>query len=297
MKPKPQQNPYPWYAVNKVTRELEPYAIYAARRENLNRIWQPESDAQFLKFGPDGRVKEINTDLLAESVCHDTTRYTALSGDPLMIDIGHSLIHAPEKITALAKLNTSYMSGFRLPPKKWSEIQQARVHMMTACLLLGECDDHLITKKWLWLKTLELWTYAWIRAKSQKDGTRIYHPSEKLLAATMNELPPVRAAKAKPPRKWKRERVCSSLGLHGIWGARESGRGENSLGMAGVPQAIFPVSFKLFITSLLRVLVCSQPVEETPTGFEWEMVLETPPENFDRMEALLHAAYAALDGE
>src|SRR5262249_24911009 len=120
-----------------------------------------------LKFGPDGTTKEINTGQLKESVEADidNIRYevlSVLSRDPLMIEIARSLMHTPQKITALAKLNEPYMNGFKesgLKKKRnrhWSEVQQARVHMMTACLLLGHYDDHLITKKRLQDETLDL---------------------------------------------------------------------------------------------------------------------------------------------
>jgi hypothetical protein len=285
LKKKPPQHPYPWFDLSfPLVQELIPYAIYAAGHEMFNLTFQPKSDAQFLKFGPDGRTEEINTDLLAESIRQDDMRHEVLSGDPLIIEIAHGLMYAPERITALAKLNKAYMSGFTEPHKKWSEVQQARVHMMTACLLLGECDDHRITKKDLWEKTLDLWAHAWIRAHPQKDGIRNYFPDEKLLAATINRLPPVRAEKAEPPRQWKRERVYSSLGLDGIFGARESGRRKNILEQdfrEGVQRMLHVADLrnpKLRFITLLRILLWREAVAKIPTEFrnmfEWELTEE-----------------------
>jgi hypothetical protein len=309
MKEKPPQNPYPWFAINRITCELLPYAIYAAKRKIFNLAFQPESDVQFLKFGPDGRTKEINTDRLAGSVladqgifvaCDDdkarlarlqqnpiklglnNSTYTALSGDPLMIEIAGSFMFAPEKVTALAKLNETYINGFR----EWSEVQQARVHTMTACLLLGHWYDHLITKKSLQDETLDLWAHAWIRAGPQKDGTRIYFPDKKLLVATKNRLPPVRAEKA--DRHWKWERVYSSLGLDGIFGARESGRRKHILEQdfrEGVQRVVENSDLRnpqLQRLLLLRILLRRELVPKIPNKFrnmfEWEFRGEPPTE-------------------
>jgi hypothetical protein len=213
---KPRQNPYPWYAVNEITRALEPYAIYAAQREMFNRMYQPELENQFLEDG------ELDFRELTKHFQHDEDCYGFLSGDPLMIEIVHGLMNAPEKIATLAKINAAYMNGFT----KWPTMRQARLHMLTACLRLGDRhDDHNITKRWLRLKTLVLWASAWIRATRRKDGARIYCPDKKLVTEVCNQLPPLRTTSAR--LKWPWERVYSSLGLDGVTGAREPGRREH----------------------------------------------------------------------
>jgi hypothetical protein len=256
---KPKQNPYPWYAVNEVTRELEPYAVYAARREIFNRTFQPEADPQFLKFGANGRVNEINTDLLAESIRHDNMRYGVLSGDSLMIEYAYNLMHAPERIEAQAKINTSYMDGFI----KWKTVRQTRVHMMTACLLMGHWDDYIVTKKWIRWKTICLWACAIIRATPRKNGTRRYFPAKRLMNYVANRLPPLRTTSAR--LKWPWERVVRSLGLDGMWGARESGRSDDR--------------------------------EIIPTIFSWDVPDALTPEQIRKLETIVPFYYAGIDGE
>jgi hypothetical protein len=185
-------------------------------------------------------------------------RYGVLSGDPLMIEHADNLMHAPEKIEAQTKINTAYMNGFT----KWKTLRQARVHMMTACLLMGHWDDHIIAKKWIRFRTIGLWTCAIIRATPCESGTRTYFPAKSLVDDVANKLPPLRTTSAR--HKWPWERVYRSLGLDRIWGARESGRNDDR--------------------------------EIVSTIFNWDMLDTLTPEQIRKLEVIV-PFYAAIDGE
>jgi len=190
---------YPWYADNDITRKLGPYAAYAAGRVDFERLY-PQSEP-VLDWAKD------DIKLLNQSILDDQDRWSWLSGEPLVRDFVHMLISHPVALTALTKVNSAYMDGFR----DFSEFKQARIHMMTACRLLGHWDDHIIAKKWLQKKTLELWTRAWIRHTTRDSDIRRYHPTEKELDHAYQLIPPMRTPKAQ--RKWPWERVYSSIGL------------------------------------------------------------------------------------
>jgi hypothetical protein len=190
---------YPWYADNAITRKLGPYAAYVARRVNFEPLY-PESEP-ILDWAKD------DIKLLNQSIADDEDRWNWLSGEPLMRDLAHMLICDPMALTTLAKINAAYMDGFQ----HFSDLNQARIHMMSACLLLGHWDDHRIAKKWLREKTLELWTRAWIRRRTGESGIRRYHPTEEELDAAYQLIPPRRTPQAL--LKWPWERVYSSIGL------------------------------------------------------------------------------------
>ena len=126
---------YPWYADNAITRKLGPYAAYAAGRVDFERLY-PQSEPIL-----DWAKEDI--ELLNKSIADDQDRWNWLSGEPLMRDFAHMLIYAPMVLTTLAKINAAYMDGFQ----QFSDLAQARIHMMSACRLLGHWDDHIIAKK------------------------------------------------------------------------------------------------------------------------------------------------------
>jgi hypothetical protein len=150
------------------------------------------------------------------------------------------------------------MNGFT----KWKTIRQARVHMMTACLLMGHWDDHIIAKKWIRWKTIYLWACAIIRATPRKNGTRRYFPAKRLVNYVANRLPPLRTDIAR--LKWPWERVVRSLGLDGMWGARESGRNEDR--------------------------------EIVPTIFDWDMSDSFPSDQIRKLEMIV-PFYVGIDRE
>jgi hypothetical protein len=266
-------NPYPWYADNTTTRKLQPYAVYAARRETFNRVYPQHkvtweeyqhlcphkaSRKEFSKISiqPEPVYDWLTEDIheLEKSVTDDQGRWEWLSGDPIMRDIAHMLMHDPKQFSNLAKINDAYMNGFT----GWTDIDQARVHAMTACLLLGHWDDHIIAKKFLRRKTLALWTHAWIRAEAIGTEIRKYSPSRDDMNEVYCKLPPVSTPKVQ--QKWPWERVFRSLGLAGMRRAS------------------------------------SKPAIKIGTVIEWEMFSEPLPKTYQELEGSL-AVYAALDGE
>jgi hypothetical protein len=208
---KAEQNPYPWYADNAVTRRLEPYAAYAASREDFNRRYQPESDSPLIENG------HLDVKALEESVRGDDERSGWLCDEPIMRDIAYFLKDDPKRFSALDQINAKYMDGFQHE----NVFDQARIHMMTACRLMGHWDDDIIAKKWLRNKTLELWARAWHRGHSSGIGR--YFPAEDELDARYSQLPPIhirntkkRKGKRKRKAQWPWERVYSSIGLDTI---------------------------------------------------------------------------------
>jgi hypothetical protein len=219
-------NAYPWYAINSVTTRLEPYAVYVANRENYNRLYRPEPDVDLVQHG------QFDAKALEESVLGDEHRYGWLCDDPIMRSIAHMLMHDPDRFSALDKINKQYMEGFQ----HMRIFDQARIHLLSACHLMGYLDDDIIAKKWLRLKGLWLWARAWHRG--YKDGRGRYFPTKDQLNARYSQLPPIRARKKN--KAWKWERVYSSIGL------------------AQMPQ------------------VSRQKRHKKPTVFSWEMVSESP---------------------
>ena len=141
---------YPWYEINGLTREVEPYARYSYHRVNFERYYQPE-----LSPGT-----EITTESLENSISSDEERYHWMLGEPLMRDFIHMLWCKPAELTRFAKINAEYMAGFR----KKTYREQARIHMMTACLIVGETyEDDAVTKKLLRDNATILWARAWLR--------------------------------------------------------------------------------------------------------------------------------------
>jgi IPT/TIG domain-containing protein len=262
--------PYPWYEINGLTRELEPYALYAYRRVHFERCYQSEPDIQLSPLsayaGSAGftltvagvnfvsgatvlfagnsaattfvsaqsltatilaawitaagvvqvQVRNPNSDLsnlvdftilsgrrrrvsaLEDSITGDEERYGWMSGDVIMREIVHELQYDPDALIKRAQINKEYMTGFRGRPY----IDQARIHMMNACLVLGETyEDAAITKRLLKLKTLDLWALSWLR----NEGN--FSPSAPELKATFKRLPPMMVEKFHWPE------VFSDLGL------------------------------------------------------------------------------------
>jgi hypothetical protein len=161
--------PYPWYEISPLTRTLAPYAFYSFSREHFDRCYQPEP-------------ADIS---LAASINNDDERYSWMSGDPIMREIVHMLPVNPAAFTKLAQINAEYMAGFR----KKHYIDQARIHMMTACLMLGSHEDAAVTKKLLQIKTLELWARAWLRSEGK------FSPIADEINATIEKLPPIKNKK------------------------------------------------------------------------------------------------------
>jgi hypothetical protein len=181
--------PYPWYEINGLTRELEPYALYAYHRVHFERCYQPE---------PSPDVQS-----LADSITGDEERYGWMSGDVIMREIVHMLRYNPDALIKRAQINKEYMTGFRGQlPRGRHYIDQARIHMMNACLVLGETyEDAAITKRLLKLKTLDLWALSWLRSEGN------FSPSAPELKATFKRLPPMMVEKFHWPE------VFSDLGL------------------------------------------------------------------------------------
>ncbi len=159
--------PYPWYEFNDLTRKLEPYALYSSRRVDFDCRYRPE---------PDG---VITVQSLADSISDDGERYGWITGDPIMRDIVHMLRGNPDGFTKLAQINAEYMNGFR----DRSTIDQARIHMITACLVLGSHKDTTVTKNLLKVRALELWAMAWLRSEKK------FSPGAAELKATLQKLP------------------------------------------------------------------------------------------------------------
>jgi hypothetical protein len=204
-------NPYPWYTINKVTSRLAPCAVYAAGREDFNRLYRPEPDEALIENG------HLDAEALEKSVQGDEDRHRWLSDEPIIRDIVHRLMHDPERFTRYAEINAKYMAGFQHEPV----FDQARIHMMTACHLMGHWEDDIIAKKWLRLKSLELWSRAWFHGFTQEESSiRRYFPTEEELNAVYSQLPPIRALNENPKGKWPWERVFRSLGLAGVRTAR-----------------------------------------------------------------------------
>jgi hypothetical protein len=239
------QTPYPWYTPNQITARLEPFALYAAAREQFNRLYQPESQ---LWTGDSGDLTSLLQDLE-----RNEESYGWLCSDPIIRNIAHMLIGDPVGLTRLALINSEYMNGFR--HKK--DPTQARIHTMTACLLMGHWDDHLITKKWLRWKTLALWAGAKIRATASMDSPSRYRPTRSELNVAYCELPPI--LKYRVGKKWPWERIFKSLGLDSMRQANQKKQ-----------------------TTI-------------PTAFTWNMEAE-PPETYQQLTDFLDA-YCALDGE
>ena len=171
--------PYPWYEINRLTRELEPYAHYSASRVHFERCYQPETDQPLSSNG------DLDVEALWVSVEGDEERYGWMSGDPIIRDIVHLLGQDPAGFSNLARINAEYMNGFR----DRAPVDQARIHLMTACLLLGHFEDAAVTKKLLKLKAMELWSRA--RLRSEKK----FSPSQDELDAAYQEIPPKVAEK------------------------------------------------------------------------------------------------------
>jgi hypothetical protein len=195
-------NPYPWYGDNKVTKRLGPYAVYAARRQDLERLYQPEPDVALIENGC------LDVKALEKSFQGDEERHGWLSWDPIIREIVHMLTHDPAGFDRLAtKINAEYMVGFQHK----TVIDQARIHLMTACHLMGHWDDDIIAKKWLRNKGLELWARAWHRGYTEKNGIRRYFPTQDELNTFYLQLPPIR--EGNKDKDWPWERVYSSIGL------------------------------------------------------------------------------------
>jgi hypothetical protein len=187
--------PYPWYEINGLTLELEPYALYTLRRTHFERCYQPEPS-------PDGAitVQSLKDSILGDkdSILGDDERYGWMSGDTIMRGIVHKLRYDPDALEKLAQIDKEYMSGFSAR----HYIDQARIHMMSARLVLGETyEDAAVTKRLLRLKTLDLWAFSWLRMKGN------FFPDAAELEDTLKILPPVIAGKFHWPE------VFSNLGL------------------------------------------------------------------------------------
>jgi hypothetical protein len=183
--------PYPWYEITGLTRELEPYALYSSRRVHFEYCYRPEPDQPLSINGV------LDVEALRNSVTVDRDRYGWISGEPIMRDLMHMLWCNPAGLTDFATINAEYMAGFRKRPsidRERSEIDQARIHMMTACLLVGETyEDDAVSKKLLREKTLLLWARAWFRAGAR--GAKRFSPTVKELETTIKSLPPSKSDK------------------------------------------------------------------------------------------------------
>jgi hypothetical protein len=160
--------PYPWYEINGLTLELEPYAAYASARVHFERCYQPEPD------------RVITDQSLADSIRDDEERYGWISGDPIVRDIVHSLWSSPDELAKFDQINREYMDGFR----GRAHVDQARIHLMTACLGLGDFEDEAVTKKLLKTEAKELWTRAWLRSEKK------FFPSRTELDAASKRIAP-----------------------------------------------------------------------------------------------------------
>jgi hypothetical protein len=238
-------NPYPWYTPNEITTRLEPFAAYAVVREHFNRLYQPETQ---LWTGNACDVK-----LLLQSVKQDEERYGWLSADPLIRELAHLLALDPGAMTRFAKINATYMRGF----SDQNTFDQVRIHLLSACLLMGHWDDHIIAKKWLQYKALQLMAGARVRATAPGDLHR-YCPTGTQLDAAYCELPPIKILKT-PGRKWPWERVYRSVGLNTM---RPANKGKRS--------------------------------STIPTAFAWDMEAE-PPEIYRQLEDFLAAHVLSND--
>jgi hypothetical protein len=171
--------PYPWYEINGLTRELEPYARYSCRRVQFEHCYRPEPNQPLSINGV------LDVGALRNSVQGDEDRYGWISGDPITRDIVHMLWCNPVAFTKLSEINAEYMAGFQ----ERHYIDQARIHMMTACLIVGEtCEDDAVSKKLLRDNTLLLWARAWFRAGAR--GAKRFSPPVKELKTTIKLLPP-----------------------------------------------------------------------------------------------------------
>jgi hypothetical protein len=183
--------PYPWYEINGLTRELEPYAFYSSRRVHFEYCYRPEPDQPLSINGA------LDVKALRNSVTEDQERYGWISDESIMRDLVHMLWCNPAGLTDFATINAEYMAGFRKRPSidgERSEIDQARIHMMTACLLVGETyEDDAVSKKLLRDNTLELWGRAWFRARVR--GAKRFSPTIEELETTIKSLPPSKSDK------------------------------------------------------------------------------------------------------
>jgi hypothetical protein len=207
----PLSRPYPWYEINGLTRDLEPYAHYSASRVHFERCYQPETDQPLFSNG------NLDIEALRRSFQGDEERYGWISGDPIMKEIAAMLWGDPAALINRAQVNADYMSGFKnrsATDKPRSVIEQARIHMMTACLVLGETyEDDAVSKKLLRDNTLLLWAGAWFRAEALT--AKRFSPTMAELEATMRKLPPCRRDKFQRD-KFHWPEVFSSLGLSAL---------------------------------------------------------------------------------
>ena len=188
---------YPWYEINGLTLELEPYAAYASARVHFEHCYQPELNYV------------ITLKSLLDSVGGDEERYGWMSGDPIMRDIAHMLWCDPKALTKRARINEAYMDGF----KDFSMITQARIHVITACLSLGSYTDATITKKRVKERARKFWARAWLRHE------KIFSPSTGQLNAALKRLPDAN------DKTFHWEVVLRDLGLSDLAQSREQDQG------------------------------------------------------------------------
>jgi hypothetical protein len=200
---------YPWYEINGLTGELEPYAVYVASRLQFERCYQPEPDR------PISVNRVLDVEALRDSFEGDEERYSWISGDPIMREIVHMLWCKPAELIRFAKINAEYMAGFR----KSSYRVQAQIHMMAACLITGSAsipsppsiyEDEAISKKLLRNYTMILWAHTrlhneWFFARPRDD--KLFSPTAAKLKTTLKTLPPSTSKKFHWPE------VYTGLGL------------------------------------------------------------------------------------
>lgn len=117
----------------------------------------------------------------------------------------------PAELTKFAKINAEFMAGFR---RKKTAIEQARIHMMTACLVLGKTyEDDAVSKKLLRDNATVLWARAWLRDEwfraRPRDEER-FSPTATELQAMLKKLPPSQTDKFHWPE------VYTDLGLSDV---------------------------------------------------------------------------------
>jgi hypothetical protein len=148
---------------------LEPYALRASRKILFDPCFLPADPQDDIIVGsPTETFKD-------EDAC-----YNWPCVDPIIRDDTPFPWCDPAGFSRFAHINEAYMSGFR----NRAAVDQARIHLITACLELGHFEDEAVTKNLLKMKAMELWTRAWLRSEKK------FFPSPTELDAAFKRIPP-----------------------------------------------------------------------------------------------------------